>query len=315
MKIKQKKLEGSPLNITVKVVVLIILSLYSLSMLLLFVWGIITSLKSNFEFLYMHNILGFPTLEHSKDELLFANYRRAFKYFEFTKQVSFYFGEKEINHFTENTLFTMILNTLLYAGVGAFLATIVPCVVSYLCAKFKYKFSGFLYGLVVTVMTIPIIGSTPAMITLMRSIGLYDTFIGYFFQNLSFGGMYFLVFYAFFETMPDTYSEAAEIDGANYYTILLRIILPLAGKMIATIFLIVFVNYWNDYQTALIHMPTHPTLAYGVYRIAHEVTSGDLANIPTRISVCMMLAVPILIVFVIFKDKIMGNISIGGIKG
>ena len=89
MKIKQKKLEGSPLNITVKVVLLIILSLYSLSMLLLFVWGIITSLKSNFEFLYMHNILGVPTLEHSKDELLFANYRRAFKYFEFTKQVSF----------------------------------------------------------------------------------------------------------------------------------------------------------------------------------------------------------------------------------
>lgn len=135
------------------------------------------------------------------------------------------------------------------------------------------------------------------------------------FQKSVFGGMYFLVFYAFFETMPDTYSEAAEIDGANYYTILLRIILPLAGKMIATVFLIVFVNYWNDYQTALVHMPTHPTLAYGVYRIAHEVSSGDLANIPTRISVCMMLAVPILIVFVIFKDKIMGNISIGGIKG
>jgi len=315
VKIKQKKKERSPLNITVKVVLFIVLLLYSVSMLLPFVWGIITSLKSNFEFLYMHNILNVPTLEYSKDELLFANYRRAFKYFEFTKQVSFYFGENEINHFTENNLFTMIWNTLLYAGVGALLATIVPCIVAYLCAKFKYKFSGFLYGLVVTVMTIPIIGSTPAMITLMRSIGLYDTFVGYFFQKLSFGGMYFLVFYAFFETMPDTYSEAAEIDGANYYTILLRIILPLAGKMIATVFLIVFVNYWNDYQTALVHMPTHPTLAYGVYRIAHEVSSGDLANIPTRISVCMMLAVPILIVFVIFKDKIMGNISIGGIKG
>lgn len=315
MKMKRRKRESSPLNITIKIILLIILLVYTLSMLLPFVWGIITSLKSNFEFLYMHNILGVPTLEYSKEEMLFANYRRAFKYFEFTKQVSFYFGEHEINHFTENTLFTMILNTLLYAGVGAFLATIVPAVISYLCAKFKYKFSGFIYGLVVAVMTIPIIGSTPAMITMMRSIGLYDTFIGYFFQKFNFCGMYFLVFYAFFETLPDTYSEAAEIDGANYYTILLKIVLPLAGKMIATVFLIQLVAYWNDYQTALVHMPTHPTLAYGVYRIAHEVTSGDLANIPTRISVCMMLAVPILIVFVIFKDKIMGNVSIGGIKG
>lgn len=315
MKIKNKKQEKNPLNIIVKIILLVILSLYTLSMILMFVWGIVTSLKSSFEFLYMQNILGFPTLEHSKDELLFANYRRAFRYFEFTKQVSFYFGEIEVNHYTENNLFTMILNTLLYAGVGAFLATIVPAITSYLCAKFKYKFSGFIYGVVVTVMTIPIIGSTPAMITMMRAIGLYDTFLGYFFQKFSFCGMYFLVFHAFFETLSDSYSEAAEIDGANQYMILLQIILPLASKVIGTVFLIQFVHYWNDYQTALIHMPTHPTLAYGVYRIAHEVTSGDLANIPTRISVCMMLAIPILIVFVIFKDKIMGNVSMGGIKG
>lgn len=315
MKINNKRKENNLLNKIVIGVVLAVLLLYTLSMLLMFVWGIITSLKSSFEFLYMHNILGFPTTEHSRNELLFGNYRRAFRYFEFTKQVSFYFGETEVNHYTENNLFTMILNTLLYAGAGAFLATIVPAITAYLCAKFKYKFSGVIYGVVVTVMTIPIIGSTPAMITMMRAIGLYDTFLGYFFQKFSFCGMYFLVFHAFFETMPDTYSEAAEIDGANHYMILIKIILPLAGKMIATVFLIQFVNHWNDYQTALIHMPTHPTLAYGVYRIAHEVTSGDLANIPTRISVCMMLAIPILTIFVIFKDKIMGNVSIGGIKG
>ena len=110
-------------------------------------------------------------------------------------------------------------------------------------------------------------------------------------------------------------TEAAEIDGASEMTILLRIYFPLAMKMIATVFLIQFVALWNDYQTPLLYLPTHPTLSYGVYLVAIDPPSGiKLSDVPHSVSACMMLALPILIAFVIFKDKIMGNISLGGIK-
>lgn len=127
--------------------------------------------------------------------------------------------------------------------------------------------------------------------------------------------MYFFVYYAFFGGLSNTYREAAELDGASEMTILLRIYFPLAMKMIATVFLIQFVALWNDYQTPLLYLPTHPTLSYGVYLVAIDPPSGiKLSDVPHSVSACMMLALPILIVFVIFKDKIMGNISLGGIK-
>lgn len=300
-------------------ILLFFLGVYALSMLFVLGWGIVTSFKSFEEFSFgkdlkgnlgQGNVLGFPADWYLK------NYTTVFSYLsDFNTQTSFYFGSQEIYHESTDNLFTMIVNSVLYAGVGSLLQAAIPALVAYLCAKFKYKFSGFLYVLVVTTMTIPIIGNQASMITTLRGLGLYDSFLGYFIMKSGFGGMYFLIFYAFFQSFPDSYEEAAEIDGANHYTILVRIILPLSVKIVGTVFLIQFVQYWNDYQTALLYMPTHPTIAYVVNYYAVETQSGAMSQPPAKIAMCMLLAVPVLILFVIFKDKIMGNVTIGGIKG
>ena len=134
-------------------------------------------------------------------------------------------------------------------------------------------------------------------------------------MKFHFGGMYFLVFYAYFKGLPDTYAEAAEIDGASQFRVLVMIIMPLAIKIMSTVFMILFVQLWNDYRTALIYMPTHPTLAYAVYHVAIYTNKGAFATIPAKTASCITLAVPILILFIFFKDKIMGNVTLGGIKG
>ena len=163
-------------------------------------------------------------------------------------------------------------------------------------------------------MTIPTVGIYPSEITLLRNLGLYDTMIGIYIQKFSCYGMYFFVFHAFFESIPDTYSEAAEIDGASQFTIMVRIMMPLAVKMIGTVMLIQFIHLWNDYQTAYLYLPSYPTLAYGVWYVNFQ-GGGELGRTPVRVASCMTLAIPVLIIFSFFKDKIMGNVSMGGIKG
>ena len=134
--------------------------------------------------------------------------------------------------------------------------------------------------------------------------------------------MYFLVFFAFFQGIPDSFAEAAEVDGASQLRILLSIMFPMAIKMITTVALILFVQYWNDYNTPFLFLPTHPTLSYAVFKVVVRKdfvwtteNAYEMHFAPAQIAACMMLALPIIVIFIAFKNKLMGNVSLGGVKG
>ena len=310
-----KKQEKGIFNKVFVISVSILLTVYALTMIFLLGWGLLTSLKSRTDFLFAENVLGFPNLEYSRDELLhFANYKLIFENFNFTKKVVFYSGNKLITHESESNFFTLILNTFLYAGVGSLIAAIVPAVVAYTCVKYKFRFSKILYAVVLFVYIVPVVGNYPSVITVLRDLGLYDSFGGNYIQKFSFTGMYFFVYWAFYESLSDTYSEAAEIDGASQVRILTSIILPLSIKIISSVWLILFVQHWNDYQTPMLYLPTKPTLSYGVYYMTQIDHSGKLTQTPTKIAGCMLLALPILVAFIFLKEKLMGNVSMGGVK-
>lgn len=313
---KKSKSVSDRILFTVIIILLVALTLFLVVTLL---WGLITSLKSERD--YLKNMFGFPNLDpsykrNSRDQFFhLQNYVDILKNFSLTLDGSYYKGNVSVYKQSTTGFFGMLINTLLYAGVGGLICALVPAMTAYLCAKYKYKLSGVVYVVYIVIMCVPIVGSQPTLISFLRNTGLYDTFFGNYLHKMSGAGMYFFVYYAFFGGLSNTYREAAEIDGASEMTILLRIYFPLAMKMIATVFLIQFVALWNDYQTPLLYLPTHPTLSYGVYLVAIDPPSGiKLSDVPHSVSACMMLALPILIVFVIFKDKIMGNISLGGIK-
>lgn len=291
-----------------------IIFLYAVSVILPLVWGFVTSLKSNMDFQYQNNKLWFPNAEYSAAEMKFANYSLILKNFTFSETVKFFSRNNLVTHKTQATLPILILNTFLYAGVGCIILSVIPAVCAYACTKYKFKFNKVIFTLNLVVMTLPIVGSYATSLTLLRNLGLYDNFYGNYIQKFTFTGMYFLVFGAFYETFPDAFLEAAEIDGASHYKVLFNIVIPLSAKMIGTVALIQFVSLWNDYQTPLMYLPTHPTLAYGVYYMAFRNTNGVLSKTPIKIASCMILALPILVLFIIFKDKLMGNISVGGIK-
>ena len=123
------------------------------------------------------------------------------------------------------------------------------------------------------------------------------------------------MFYAFFESLSDAYIEAAEIDGASQLRIFLYIIVPLGIKMIGSVALIHGVQFWNDYQAPLLYTPTLPTISYGVYYLVNVGGNAELKTVPGTITCCMLLALPLLVVFIALRNKLMGNMSMGGIKG
>lgn len=296
-----------------------ILAVYAVSIIGVMIWAVITSFKSSVDFGILGNVLGLPDPDYSKMEIRFSNYLRIFSKFTIMTGNSTYysaiFGRIVIPSKSVN-FFGMLFNTIVYAVICSFVHSLATMVGGYLCAKFKYKFSEFVYKLLLIIMIIPIVGTGPATLVLLRNLGLYSTYFGMVILNMHCTGLYFFVYYAFMKGLSDTYIEAAEIDGASQLKIFFTIIVPLSSKILFTVVLLSFIGLWNDYQTPLLYYPDKPTLAYGVYRMSNDTTSGtyETAQLPQRVAGCMILAIPMTVLFTLCKDIILGNMSMGGLK-
>ena len=276
----------------------VLLTFVTLFLYLLF-WGIITSFKDNYSD-FVRNVLGFPK------QWKFSNYADAF-------------GAIKVRVASGNGVryvyfFELLGNSLLFSVGGALVLVCSSCFTAYCVAKFnRCKFSKILYAFNIVTMILPIVGSGPSMLQLMRALHLYDTIIGFWVTKAHFMGLNFLLFHAAFSKLSKEYSEAAELDGASQFGVFFRIALPLVSGIFLTIFLIEFVAIWNDYQTPLVYMPTHPPLSTGVFEF-NRSSSNATVGTPHKIAGCMILFLPIFIIFLLFHGRLMNNLSMGGIK-
>lgn len=290
--VKQKKISAF------KIIIFTFLTIWSLSLLYLLVWGLFTAVKDPL-LDFRKNPLGFPA------QWKFSNFSYVYNNFA----IPFVVNGKPVSIGMPE----QILNTLLFCVIRSFLGTFVPCFVGYLVAKYRYKFSSVLYGVALFVMALPIVGAYPAELALLKTLGVYDTVFGLILQSSGYLGLYFFVFTASFQVIPNDYYESACLDGASEFVVYFRIMLPMVFSTFATVLLLQFIANWNDYQYALLYWPSHPTLSYGLYVISNSPLQG-LNNPPMRLAANVIVIIPILIVFIIFKDKIMSNISMGGLK-
>lgn len=310
----------------IDVVIFTLLAFFSLALLLLLAWGVLTSFKSYDDFALFNNILGLPNMEAYgvQDALAFGNYRRVLFSTVFhlnSSNASYYSALFGYIENSPNKVFVFgdyLFNSFLYSIVCSFVHAFVAFACAYLCAKYKFRFSEFIYVVMLVVMAIPIVGSSPAMVSLLRDLGIHDTIFAMVALNFNFTGIYFFVFHAYLTGIPDTYVEAAEIDGATQLGVFIKIIFPLCVKTFFTVFLLQFIQTWNDYQTPLLYYPNHPTLAYAVFRMTNNTGGADKGmeyqGVPQRVAGCMVLAIPIFAIFVAFNKLLMGNLTAGGLK-
>ncbi len=289
---------GSGTNIYA-VVICVLLVAYVLSMVFLLLWALITSFKDPL-WDFRLNKLGLPKEWVWHYTYVFNNFNYPLVVNGVTETV--YMGE-------------MYVNSILYSFGCALTNTLVPFITAYLCARFRYKFSGIIHMIVIVTMILPIVGSLPSEIQMAKTFGLFDQIWGLWVMKANFLGMYFLVFYGTFKMIPKGFTEAAQVDGAGNFTIMTRIISPMAINTFFTVMLINFIGFWNDYQTPMIYMPSYPTLAFGMYYVTlGSQKTTEFSSVPMQMTTAMMTLIPILLVFIIFQKRLLGNLTIGGLK-
>ena len=123
----------------------------------------------------------------------------------------------------------------------------------------------------------------------------------------------FILFHGFYGGVSNEYAEAAKVDGAGHYTIMLKIMLPMSLPMSLAIGIITFIGYWNDYMTVLLFLPDFPTLATGLYLFQSQPEIRS--HYPLYYAAIIMSTVPIVVLYASFQNMIMVNTVAGGIKG
>ncbi len=328
VKATKTKYKGKNRNVFV-IVVLTVLIIYSFTLMFTLFWGAVITLKSQSDF--MLDRVSLPNFSRWNGKSIFSNYIAAWNNMEWrpldpmpsyltvmnktgVKRLYIY-SVSNMSYLTYQngqevyiTFIDGLLNSAFYCTSMALVVAFGPLIPGYVCAKFNFKLAGIMYGFVIFTMSTPIIGTGATLINFIKLHGLYGEIWGEWIKNLGWTNMWFLIYYAHFKTLSNTYSEAAEIDGASQFRILFQISFPLCKTIFTTIFLMAFVGKWSDYNTPLLYLPSYPTVALLTLYASNEGTR------PEQIAACMYLAIPAILLFLIFKNQLMGNLTLGGLK-
>lgn len=281
-----------------QIILYVIVAVYCLSMVYVLLFGLINSLKDATDFEWL-NPFGFP---HKEFGWKFDNYSKVLKEF---KVSSMSMGGEEVG------FMGMFVNSLLYAVFMSLFSMATQIMVAYAIAKYDFGLKPLLYGVAVIVMLLPIIGSLASEVQMADTFNFRNNLLGICLMKCKYAGLYFLVFYATFRSVSWTYAEAAQIDGAGHLKIFIEIMLPLIKSTVFAVFILLFIEFWNDYYTPMIFLPQSPTMSYGLF----VFQTDNRASQPIQLAACLLTCLPILVLFVVFKNKIMGNVTMGGLKG
>jgi raffinose/stachyose/melibiose transport system permease protein len=215
--------------------------------------------------------------------------------------------------FAQIHLHHYILNTLLYAVGGTLGALATALLAAYPAARFRFPFRNSLAALFTLGLAVPVVGLATPEFFVVRKLGLFDTKLGLIlFYSALFFPLSFVILRALLLTLPVEVEEAARVEGAGYFTILGRIVIPLARQGLATVAVIVFIGIWNEFFFANLLTASQGNqnvqLALAGFRSAFGFNiTGALAGAP------LVMLVPIL-AFLALQRQVISGLTAGATR-
>ena len=226
-------------------------------------------------------------------------------------------GENYAKAFTEVSLGRYFVNTLIFtvATTGLMMLVIVPAAFAF--SRLEFKGKNLLFALFLSLMMIP---------TELVIITNYVTIVNWGFQkgDLTYLGLILpsvtSVFYIYllkenFEAIPDELYNAAKVDGTSDLKYLLKVMVPISQPTIVTIAILKVIECWNSYVwPRLITKESKYFLVSNGIQAIRESGFGR-QDIPAMMAAVVVVSVPLIVLFLVFRDKIMAGVSRGGTKG
>ena len=226
--------------------------------------------------------------------------------------------EPTLNNFVEawtTGQFQLYLtNSLIVAIFSVVLAVLLSAMMAYAFARFEFPGKEVLFfGILLLLMVPNIIGIIPQFLLAIK-LGLRNSLFGLilFYVATSLPLNTFLL-RGFFETLPKELEDAMLIDGANYFTIFVRLVLPLSTPALATVSIFSLLGFWDEYIMALTFIDEQAKrtlpIAIGSFHGQHGTDWGLV------FAASLIAMVPIVTVYVVLQRYFTGGLTTGAFKG
>ena len=263
------------------------LSIWAVVVLFPFYWMVLTSLKSyaayNAEYTPSFFTLS-PTLE---------NYAEAF---------------------TAVPLGRYLLNTLIFSVLTTAAMVVVSTLAAYAFARLSFRGKDLLFGLFLSMMMIP---SELVVITnfvTITNLDLRNSFPGLILPSIT-SVFYIYLLKESFEQVPTELYKAAKVDGTSDLKYLWKVMVPICRPTLVTITILKLIECWNSYVWP--RLITDDTAYFLVSNGIQEIRENGFGreNIPAMMAAVVVISVPLILLFLAFRKKIMEGVSRGGMKG
>ena len=267
--------------------VYILLSLWGIAVLFPFYWMVLTSVKSygsyNAEYIPSFFTLS-PTLQ---------NY---------------------VDAFTTVSLGKYLLNTFLFTVITTALMVVVSTLAAFAFARLEFKGKNLAFTLFLSLMMIPNELVVITNFVTITNLNLRNTFTGLILPSVT------SVFYIYllkenFAQVPDELYYAAKVDGTPDLRYLWKVMIPICKPTLITIAILKVIECWNSYVWP--RLITDDSRYFLVSNGIQEIRENGFGreNIPAMMAAVVVISLPLIILFLVFRKKIMAGVARGGTKG
>jgi multiple sugar transport system permease protein len=202
-------------------------------------------------------------------------------------------------------------NTFIVAGLIT-LGQLFTCSLSgYAFAKIRFPGRDAIFLIFLSTLMVPAAVTLIPNFIIMRSFQLLDTLTALVLPFLGSAYGTFLM-RQYYLTFPDELTDAAKLDGCNPFTFYLRILLPNSKPILATLGLLTFQAFWNDFQWPLIviNSESNRTLQVGLSYLRNE----HYINWPLLMAASVLTTLPIIVLFLLAQKQLVQSVKLSGIK-
>ena len=265
----------------------VLLAVWAVIVLFPFYWMILTSVKSysayNSEYIPKFYTLS-PTLQNYADA------------------------------FTAVALGRYLINTLIFTVLTTLIMLAVITLAAFAFARLDFKGKNVAFVVFLSMMMIP---NELVIITnfiTITNLNLRNSFTGLILPSVT------SVFYLYllkenFEQIPDNLYYAAKVDGTSDFKYLIRVMIPISKPTLVTVTILKVIECWNSYVWP--RLITDDARYFLVSNGIQEIRENGFGreNIPAMMAAVVVISIPLIVLFLIFRNKVMEGVSRGGTKG
>ena len=216
--------------------------------------------------------------------------------------------------FTQVPLGGYLLNTVIFTVITTAIMLFVTVLAAYAFARLNFKGKNLVFTLFLSLMMIPTELVVITNYVTITNLDLRNTFAGLILPSVA-SVFYIYLLQENFAQVPDELYYAAKVDGTSDFKYLWKVMIPICRPTIITITILKVIECWNSYvwPRLVTDDKSYFLVSNGIQEIRENGFGRE--NIPAMMAAVVVISLPLIVLFLIFRKKIMAGVSRGGVKG